>query len=333
MATGRLTWMDFARGICILLVMIMHTSAALGAAGIAVPPAISALNAACAPFRMPLLMFLSGMLLGRSLDKSARSFFVGKFAQIYWPFLIWSPVVLAAQGLLTPANLMKIPTLSPTYLWYLWFLCAYYVIAFGLHRWRIPLLPVIGLSLVAAALLPDTMRLPRFAFLLPFFLFGHYIARERIAPRGRGGALLAGLGLLAALVGVGLSLQDVEVRYAPHYAWVPLGMIWATLWMAPAYRRPGAAGRLVEWIGRNSIVFYVTHLSVQWVLSDMLADQGIRQGWVVFSIAFAASFALACLLQFGRKGAGGLAAMIGTLFDATSLRLLLSQGRMRPERT
>ena len=69
MDSTRLGWMDFARGLCILLVILMHATGTVEAAGLEPPAGLTLFNQALEPFRMPLLMFLSGMLLSKSLDK------------------------------------------------------------------------------------------------------------------------------------------------------------------------------------------------------------------------------------------------------------------------
>lgn len=313
----RITWMDLARGICILLVVILHASSALSErAGIATPEPIRMFNAALQPYRMTLLMFLSGMLLGRSLDKPAGPYVSGKLAQIYWPFLVWSMVTLWAEDRLTLEYILKTPISAPTLLWYLWFLCAYYILALGMNRLRIPVLPVIAASLVASAFLPDFVRAPRFAFLFAFFLLGHFCASRAGAitvPRAAGA-----LGLLLAAAGGWLSIRGVPVRYEPAYAWAPFGLILGVLWLAPLYRSGSAAGNAVEWVGRNSIVFYVMHFPVQCVVVWLM----VRQGWDDFAVIYPVTLLSALLAAVAMQALRERSALAAGLFDFRRLREL-----------
>ena len=84
----RMRWMDLLRGVAVLLVVVLHGSDIPRANGLGVER-WTELNLYLEPFRMPLLMFLSGTLLPRSLTKSAGAYLWGKFASIVWPLMIW----------------------------------------------------------------------------------------------------------------------------------------------------------------------------------------------------------------------------------------------------
>lgn len=325
MATGRLRWMDLVRGLCILVVVTMHASSALSErAGIASPPVIQAFNDALGPFRMTLLMFLSGMLLGRSLDKPTGVYIKGKLAQIYWPFLIWSMVVLYAVDLFTVEYILKTPISAPTLLWYLWFLCAYYLIALGMRRFSIPLVPVALIALAASTVLPDFLRMSRFAYLFFFFLSGHWYMQHR--DRFVVGAPLAWAGLAAAGAGAWMSVQGVIVRYEAVYAWVPLGLILWTVWIGARYQGGSALARLIEWVGRNSLVFYVAHFPVQCAVVDALTGRGMTGFYPVYITALLASLFVAIVLQWLRERSN----LVAGLFDFRKLQAFVHPGQ-RPQ--
>ena len=179
-------WMDFARSVCILLVIFLHTTTVMQKYGVPFPDYIAVFNNFLDPFRMPLLMFLSGMLLEKSLAKPNREFLAGKFNLIFWPFLIWSQAIYAADGRLTLEYILKTPITAPSVLWYLWFLCASYLIGLVLARRRIPLVPVMLACLVLSELLPAYLRMNRFAALLMFFLLGYYVVTKRFSMQRHG---------------------------------------------------------------------------------------------------------------------------------------------------
>lgn len=279
--------MDAVRGVAIGLVLVHHgTALTLDRVGF-VPDGWRIFDDAVAPFRMPLLMFLSGMLLSSSLSKPVGKFFAGKLSAIYWPYLVWSIVTMAATGTLAVSELVKTPVLSPTYLWYLLFLFQFYCIAWVCQRVRLPLIAVASIALLASAFLPEVARMPRFAFLLVFFIGGH-LASQHLAIFRRHRAVVASLGFALAAVGAVLSVFGVTVRYEALYVWVPAALCLAILAVAESYR----ARRLnapLEYVGRRSIVFYVTHLSVQSLVISALVSVGVRDFTVLLVTAVAAA--------------------------------------------
>lgn len=72
-ARDRLAWVDIAKGICNLLVVMMHsvtgTGEAMGGQGFLHP-----VVAFAKPFRIPDFFLLSGLFLGRVIDRDWRLF-------------------------------------------------------------------------------------------------------------------------------------------------------------------------------------------------------------------------------------------------------------------
>jgi surface polysaccharide O-acyltransferase-like enzyme len=317
--------MDLVRGVCILLVIFFHTSTTMQKYGLPFPDYIAVFNQFMDPFRIPLLMFLSGMLLERSLAKPNREFLTGKFNLIFWPFLVWSQFIYAADGRFTLEYILKTPITAPTVLWYLWFLFAYYLIGLFLTRRRIPLVPVMVICLVLSELLPAYLRMDRFAALLFFFLLGHYVTANRFSMNGRGAVGLIGLGFATA--GGLISVQHGAIKYDPWFVWVPMGLIAFLLWAAPFYQR-GAVTRVFEWIGRNSIVFYAAHFPLLLVCTGLAAAHTEVTGAGLYVGLFLVVLVLCAGLQQARQHRPSVAA----LFDFSVARRLLSGHSGKPTR-
>lgn len=314
MSEPRQRWMDFVRGICIILVILVHATVPTREwAGLQFSGAFTTFNQFMDPFRMPMLMFLSGMLLVRSLGKSNRAYIIGKFHLIFWPFLLWSLVIYAAEDRLTWEFILKTPISAPSVLWYLWFLCAFYLIALVLIRLSVPLIPVIVLSSVGAAFLPSLLRMDRFAALFAFFLLGHYAATRLSAVRFNGTVAL--LGLAAAIVGGGISAASGSIKYNPVYIWVPLGLIVFILWGAKRYETTALATP-IEWIGRNSIVFYVTHFPLMVFVARVTPSAGEWNGTAFYLFLVTCALTVGAVIQLLRERYRPFAA----LFDFRMLR-------------
>lgn len=294
--------MDLMRGIAILLVILHHSIAIPSEFEAEIPAALQLLDAVFAPFRMPLLMFLSGMLLPRSFRRSTREYFLGKARGILWPYAVWSIIVLAIAGQLTVSILLNVLVYPPTYLWYLWFLFAFYVAAWLLRRLHIPPLVASIAVLIVSMFLPDDYRLSRFAFLMAFFLAGWWWAqndRRDMAPRLRTVVVIVGL-VLAVAASV-LSGMGIAPRYEAAFAWGTVGLIAAIVLGVPSTAARRWAMPL-EFVGRNSIVFYVSHYPVilaivLWLLPAF--DAGTV--WLLALAAVIAAVAVGILLAVGRK--------------------------------
>lgn len=308
----RLRWMDQARGVAILLVVMHHSMTWVADFGLTVPPALIAFDDIVSPFRMPLLMFLSGILVPRALSKPTRAYATGKLRAIGWPYLLWSVIFLVVTGTFTLSLVPNILLFPPTYLWYLWFLLAYYALAWLLARAGIPPLWPALAAMLASGFAPEDYRMSRFLFLLAFFLLGWaWSTRGPVrwsAPIRR---LAIGAGLAAAVAVSAMSVAGVQVRYEPAYAWGVVGLIVAVATVLPGKAR-GRAPMPVEYVGRNSIVFYVTHYTLIWMLDSLLiAAAGWRAAWVVWTIGVVAAMAAGTLLCMLRTRAP----LVGWLFE------------------
>ncbi|TKV26930.1 acyltransferase [Arthrobacter sp. NamB2] len=272
----RVGWLDSLRGVAILLVVVLHAGEALRIA-VGPTPGMDQFNLFLEPFRMPGLMFLSGILLPRSLVKAAPEYIAGKASRVAWPYVLWSLIILAASGDLSPAAVAAIFYQSPTYLWYLWFILVFYGIAFPLRR--IPPLAVSAAGLSASLLLPDGSRSGAMTFLAAFFFFGawcaqHFRQLERMLDRPW---VLLGAAASAVAVGV-LSVVGQNVLYRAEYAWGVIGGLAIACWSFPRLGSNRVTIAL-EFIGRHSIVFYVAHLGPIMITLALVDAAGLAHDW------------------------------------------------------
>lgn len=317
---ARQQWMDFARGICIILVIFVHSYAALAFSGIDYPSSFKTFNDLFDPYRMPLLMFLSGLLLHRAFRKSAVDNIRGKFDLIFWPFLIWSMAVYAAEERFTLIFILKTPITAPSVFWYLWFLFVYYILAIFIERFKLPVLVICVVSLVMSIFLPGIGRIDRFFYLFAFFMLGHLVAIRDL--QSRASLPLAAIGFLAACVGSYISATESSIKYNAFYVWAPLGLIALVVYASQFYRTL-AVTRPIEWIGRNSIVFYAIHFPFLVVFTRIVFRGTDTAPEVVYCTAFAATVLAASVMQMLRSRS----LFVAALFDFGVIRNLFVQRR------
>ncbi|MEO5591874.1 MAG: acyltransferase [Chitinophagaceae bacterium] len=103
LASNRLAWIDYARGICIILVCYRHCFDGLKEADLPVGdfPLLQILNVCFYSFRMPLFFIVSGLFVSRSLQKKGlRDYVWGRFSIVFYPLIIWGSLQITLQLLL-----------------------------------------------------------------------------------------------------------------------------------------------------------------------------------------------------------------------------------------
>ncbi|RAJ06941.1 putative membrane protein YcfT [Chitinophaga skermanii] len=97
---SRLPWVDYARGIAIILVLYRHIFEGFLRAipGTDAYDYLEHANIIFYSFRMPLFFILSGVFIGRSLAKrSVGTIVKNKFNILLWPYLVWSVLQVTLQ--------------------------------------------------------------------------------------------------------------------------------------------------------------------------------------------------------------------------------------------
>lgn len=298
----RLVEFDIVRGFAVLLVVFYHAAIALPVAGLPVPGWADLINRAIAPQRMPLLVFLSGMLLPRSLAKPPGRYLGGKLRQVAWPWLVWTlltvSLLVVGSAAFGDGNFLGVRAAllvmvdARTYTWYLAYLMVYYVLALiipvQIRPWLIAPLWVV------CALANDVEGWSLFTSLLACFLTGEWFARHDLARKviSRRWVQIAA-GVLLATITVA-AVYGLPVRYT---IWSLFGLVGAVIVLLPVARaaQHGLAGRWLAGVGRESIVYYLTHWPVITVLVHLLARSGLASASLALAALVGLSLAV-CLL-------------------------------------
>jgi surface polysaccharide O-acyltransferase-like enzyme len=285
--------MDLLRGCALLLVIFLHSTTILERFGIERADWIRHVNDSFAPFRIPLLIFLSGLLLSASIAKSPEAYFSGKIRNIAYPYVIWTFIYAALIGIDHSWYNPKF-WIGPTYLWYLFFLLIYYASAFVLRDVR-PLI-VCAVALAASVVAPDDSKYgERLLYLMSFFFLGYSVSTWPVWNRimeSRWPLFLSPLILIFSA----LSAVYGPYRYGAEFFVFSFASIVLLCVLARNVAHLAGARPLI-YVGQNGIVFYVVHYPVIYLTMLALTGFGVRSAVLLSAASLAAALAATFLFS------------------------------------
>jgi uncharacterized membrane protein YcfT len=154
-SSDRVAWVDYAKGACIVMVVMMHSTLGVGAA-VGEEGWLHYAVAFAKPFRMPDFFLISGLFLARVIDRDPRTYFDRKVVHFAYFYVLWltiqfafkAPAIAAAHGAAALPGQYLLAFVEPFgTLWFIYLLPIFFAVT-RLVR-NLPLLPV---WLVAAAL-------------------------------------------------------------------------------------------------------------------------------------------------------------------------------------
>ncbi|PPI25989.1 acyltransferase [Rathayibacter sp. AY1B5] len=295
MARARITWVDTAKGIAIILVALAHSVQWTTTAGIA-PDSWNDINLLLITFRMPLFFLASGLFAGSVLTRSWSELWRSRLSLLVWAFLLWSVVrflfflVVPNPGGTDesdPLALLLQPVMPHNGLWFLYALTIFFVaakLAQGRIDWRVQIGIATAIAVVWYAVRSSTsegtgnIAWDGMARYLMFFLLGLYLRNAVIAFVERRG-IVSGLGfgvLFLVLAGVILAARVRFPLLTIGLVVVSVLAVLAGLVVARFLSNRRGAG-WITFIGRNTLPVYVVHvLFVSLATSALLLFQGQR---------------------------------------------------------
>src|SRR5437868_11366863 len=87
-AASRIDWVDYAKGFCIVMVVMMHSTLGVEAAA-GEQSSMHALVAFAKPFRMPDFFLISGLFLARVIERDWRGYLDRKVVHFAYFYVLW----------------------------------------------------------------------------------------------------------------------------------------------------------------------------------------------------------------------------------------------------
>jgi fucose 4-O-acetylase-like acetyltransferase len=99
---NRYNWVDYLRGVVILLVVYHHAYIGIERSGIDMPATIADANMVFYSFRMPLFFIISGVFTSLSLGSKPVNELIGvKFDKLFYPYMVWAFLQVSLQIILS----------------------------------------------------------------------------------------------------------------------------------------------------------------------------------------------------------------------------------------
>jgi uncharacterized membrane protein YcfT len=209
----RIDWVDYAKGICIVMVVMMHSvlgvELAAGQTGFMHP-----LVAFAKPFRMPDFFLISGLFLSVVIDRDWRTFLDRKVLHFAYFYVLWvtiqfgfkAPSFAAETGWAHAGFLYLEAFIEPFgTLWFIYLLPVFFVVTKLTHR--VPPLAILGVAaaLEMAHIVTGWTVIDEFCARFVYFYCGYWFAAPVFAlsdrARARPAWALAGLALWALVNG------------------------------------------------------------------------------------------------------------------------------------
>src|SRR3954470_25028790 len=180
----RVDWVDYAKGICIVMVVAMHSTlgveAAAGREGW-----MHLLVAFAKPFRMPDFFLISGLFLARVIDRDWRTYLDRKVVHFAYFYVLWmtiqfvfkAPAFAAEHGTAAAVQLYFFSFIEPFgTLWFIYLLPVFFVVT-RLTRAVPPLVIwLIAAALESAPIETGWMLIDEFAARFVYFYTGYWLA-------------------------------------------------------------------------------------------------------------------------------------------------------------
>ena len=293
----RLAWVDTAKGICIILVVMMHSTLGVGDA-VGREGFMHWVVAFAKPFRMPDFFLVSGLFLSRVIDRDWRSYADKRVVHFAYFYLLWLVIQSSAKyGQLSEGS----PTVFMSHLvhglyepfstlWFIYILAVFSVATKLLRHVSAPLLIGGAAALQILPIETGSFLLNEFCERWVYFLAGYLLAPGvfRFAAWAAGNRTAA-LGAVAAwaVVNGALALTPTDILGATTLAELPvlglgLGLAGAVAIVAFASMVAGSrAAEPFRYCGEHSIAIYLAFFlpmaATRAVLikSGLLADVGV----------------------------------------------------------
>jgi len=265
----RIDWVDFSKGLCIILVVLMHSTHGVEKAFGAESWLHGFIDWA-RPFRMPDFFLIAGLFLSRRIDRPWRSYLDTKVVHFAYFYIIWMtiwyvlklPAFIGDKGLGSALLLYPLSFIQPLgTLWFIYMLAVFFVVVKLLRHAPVIVVWLAAVVLHAMHIETGARIIDEFAARFVFFYSGyafavHVFSVADFFDRQRTVSILNALVIWStlnawAVFGGWSQLPVIELAmgYAGTAAVIAVGV------MLARYR----FGRFIGYCGQNTILIFLSY--------------------------------------------------------------------------
>lgn len=310
-AAPRIPWVDYAKGICIILVVMMHSTLGVGEAA-GGEGFMHHVVAFAKPFRIPDFFLISGLFLSVVIDRGWRKYTDRKVVHYLYFYLLWLliqgafkwPSLALAEGPMAVAEAFFTALIQPFgTLWFIYLLPVFFVAAKLLRNvspWIV--LTVAAIMEMARVhtgwVVVDETSARFFYFCVGWYAAPHIFALARLAENH--------IGLSLGAIGLWAVLNAALV----HYGWADLSGVSIVLGLAGCAAIIALSSvlahfdvaKFVRFAGEHSIAIYLAFFLPMAATRVLLMKTGLVTdiGWmslIVTAVAVVCPLILYVIVQ------------------------------------
>jgi uncharacterized membrane protein YcfT len=280
----RVDWVDVAKGTCIIMVVMMHSTLGVEKAAGA-PGWMGYVVEFARPWRMPDFFLIAGLFLGRRIDGPWRTYLDRKVVHFFYFYALWLTIQFAMKapgmvadegwdGLLREYLLAYIEPWGT--LWFIYHLALFLLVTRLLKAVPWPLVWAGAAALEIAHVNTGSVLIDEFASRFVYFYTGYVFATQvfRLASEATADR---GLALTGLALWIGVNAAVVFSGYADmRFVSLALGLAGALAVVTFAtVLAQTAAAPVFRWLGEHSIVIYLSFFFPMAVSRAVLLKTGI----------------------------------------------------------
>lgn len=288
---GRVDWVDVAKGICILFVVMMHSTlgveAAVGQSGW-----MGTIVTWAQPFRMPDFFFIAGLFLVRTIDAPWRRFLDRKVVHFAYFYVLWMVIQCAFKcGLLSghPETILPnmLQALYQPYgtLWFIYMLPIFFLVTRLTRNVPVWMMLAVGAALEIAPIGTGSMLIDEFASRFVYFYAGYALAGyafsmadEARAKPLRGLMFLGGWAIvntIAVFSNIELFGEVYSIAQLPVLSLALGGLGALAVIMTATLVTRTLVGSIFSFMGARSIVIYLAFFLPMIVTRELILRSGL----------------------------------------------------------
>jgi uncharacterized membrane protein YcfT len=282
--SGRVDWVDYAKGICIVMVVMMHSvlgvELASGETGF-----MHVVVAFAKPFRMPDFFMISGLFLPLVIDRDWRTYLDRKVVHFAYFYVLWVTIqfgfkapAFATESSWSHAGYLYLESFIEPFgtLWFIYELPIFFVVTKATRRWPPLLIWGVAALLEMSHYSTGWTAIDEFGARFVYFYSGYWFAKRVFALSNRARQeprlALAALALWAlvneSLVQLGVSewpLVSLALGLAGACAIITIGTLFAHVgWL-----------NFLRFCGEHSIVIYLAFFLPMAATRTLLLHTGL----------------------------------------------------------